>query len=38
MTQSDLLAQILAELEAEHTGGASPRMRDVHLEMLGGGR
>ena len=34
----DLLAQLMAELLAQRTGGPSPRMRDTHLQMLGGGR
>jgi len=34
--QSDLFAQVLAELDAQQTGAPSPTERDVHLRMLRG--
>ena len=34
---SDTLAQILAELRAQAMGDPSPRERDLHMQMLGGG-
>jgi hypothetical protein len=34
--QSDLFAQVLAELQAQQNGEPSPTERDVHLRMLRG--
>jgi hypothetical protein len=33
-----LLQQFLAEMQAQQTGSQSPLTRDVHLQMLRGGR
>jgi hypothetical protein len=32
---SDVLAQVMAELQAQQQGGDSPRTRQVHLDLLG---
>jgi hypothetical protein len=36
--KSDKLAQVMAELQAQQTGGDSPLTRQVHLRMLTGGQ
>jgi hypothetical protein len=36
--KSDMLAQVMAELQAQQTGGDSPLTRQVHLRMLTGGQ